>query len=260
MRACCSATISFGLVSIPTKAYLTASAETFSFNMITPKGNRVKQQLVDSVTGDVVDRKDTNKGFEHEKDSYLIFKEEELKALEGDRSDLIDVLQFVSGLAIKPEQVERSLYLSPEKNADRSYKLLLQAMRKTGKVAICKWYTRGKDHLVALQPVGDTLMLHQLYYADEVRSFQVPINKNSDPTDKEIELGEKLIAMLSVDTFDHSSHVDQYGERFKAAVVRKQAGETVTVMAQLPAASGALDLAALLMGSMNAVPVPVLAK
>lgn len=255
MRACCSATISFGLVSIPTKAYLTASAETFSFNMITPKGNRVKQQLVDSVTGDVVERKDTNKGYEHEKGQYLIFKDEELKALEGDKSDLIDVLQFVSGYTPKPEQVERSLYLSPEKNADRSYKLLLQAMRKTGKVAICKWYTRGKDHLVALQPVGDTLMLHQLYYSDEVRPFQVPVNKNSDPTDKEIELGEKLIAMLSVEKFDHETHVDQYGSRFKEAVDMKLSGKTGTVIAQLPAASPGLDLAALLLGSMNAVPV-----
>lgn len=254
MRACCSATISFGLVSIPTKAYLTASAETFSFNMITPKGNRVKQQLVDSATGEVVDRKDTNKGYEHEKGQYLIFKEEELKALEGDKSDLIDVIQFVSGYTPKPEQVERSLYLAPEKNADRSYKLLLQAMKKTGKVAICKWYTRGKDHLVALTPDGDNLMLHQLYYADEIRPFQLPVNRNSDPTDKEIELGEKLIDMLSAEKFEHDKHLDQYGSRFKEAVDLKLAGKTATVVAQLPPASAALDLTALLMGSMNAVP------
>lgn len=254
MRAICSATISFGLVSIPTKAYLTASAETFGFNMITPDGNRVKQQYVDAVTGKSVERKDTKKGYEHEKGQYLIFTEEELTALEGDKSNLIDVVEFVSGLSIKPEQVERSLYLAPEKNADRSYKLLLKALEKTGKVAICKWFTRGKDHLVALQPQGDTLMMHQLYYSDEIRPFQLPVNRNSDPTDKEIELGEKLISMLSVEKFEHDKHLDQYGSRFKEAVDLKLAGKTATVVAQLPAASAALDLTALLMGSMNAVP------
>jgi len=251
MRAICSATISFGLVSIPIKAYLTSSAETFSFNMITPDGNRVKMQYVDSVTGKTVDRKDTKKGYEHEKDSYLIFTDEELKALEGEKSNLIDVLQFVPGYTPKPEEVERSLFISPEKNADRSYKLLLQAMEKTGKVAICKWYTRGKDHLVVLQPQGDKLMLHQLYYSNELRAFQVPVNKNSDPTDKEIELGEKLIAMLTVDKFDRESYVDQYAERINAAIARKQAGESVTLVADKPEPSQGLDLAALLMGSMQ---------
>lgn len=251
MRAICSATISFGLVSIPTKAYLTSSAETFSFNMITPDGNRVKQQWVDSVTGKTIDRKDTKKGYEVEKGNYLIFTDEELKALEGDRSNLIDVLQFVQGYSPKPEEVERSLFLSPEKNADRSYKLLLKAMESTNRVAICKWYTRGKDHLVCLQAVGDKLMLHQLYYANELRAFQVPVNKNSDPTDKEIDLGKKLIDNLTVEKFDHESFVDQYAERLNAAIAHKQAGGTTELVIDKPEPNQALDLSALLMGSIK---------
>jgi len=249
-KATASATISFGLISIPSKVYLSASAERMSFNMITKNGNRVKQQLIDSVTEEVVERSATKHGYEIEKNNFVIFDEQELKALEGEKANVIEICSFLTDFKIKPTQVEKAYYLAPDKNADKPYKLLLRALSKSNRIAICKWYSRGRDHLVALVPAGDVLMMFQMYYASELRSFEFEFAKNSEPNDKEIELANRLMDQLSNGETDLNSFSDQYSERVKTAIAKKQAGETFT-LTEGTKPSGALDLAALLESSLQ---------
>lgn len=249
-RSVGSAVISWGLVSIPVKAYLTASADGFSFNMITPAGNRVKQKLVDAVTGDEVKRSDCVSGYEVEKGKYVTFTDEELDALAADKSNSIEMLAVTDKINLSPAFVEKALYLSPDKS-DKSYKLLNRCLREDKKVAVCKWYSRGKDHLVAIAAVGEILMMFQLYYKSEIREFDAKFGNGSDPTDKEVSLGKMLLAQLSVENFDLGTYKDEFAGRVEAAIATKQGGGKIeSVKEEVRAA--AFDLAALLESSLNA--------
>jgi len=249
MRAVASSTICFGLVSIPVKAYLAASPETFSFNMITPAGNRVKQKLVDAITGEEVERKNTLKGYEIEKDKFITFTDEELKSLEGEKSNTMEITEVVD-FRPAPHQIEKAYYLAPDKNGDKSYRLLIKALEKTNSSAICKWYSRGKDNLIALVPVGDVLMMFQLYYADELRDFSPTLNAKSEPSDKEVDLACKLLGQLTSPEFKLDKYKNEYVERLRTAIARKQSGAEVKVENKSDE-TPSLDLEALLIGSLK---------
>lgn len=248
-RAVASPTITFGLVSIPTKAYVAASSESFSFNLITKNGNRVKQLLVDSITGEKVERGECSKGYEYEKDKYIILNDDELKALEGEKNNYIEICEVVSDMNLSPACVEKAYYLSPDKS-DRSYKLLAKCLKSAKKIAVGKWQTRGKDNLVALVPSGDLLMMFQLYYAPELRDMSQTFAKNSEPSDKEVQLAGALLEQLYSKDFDLNKYKDEYCERVAVAIAKKQNGEEVSVVKQ-GAEAVAFDLAALLERSLK---------
>lgn len=248
-RAICSATISFGLVSIPVKGYLAAKTDSYSFNMITPKGHRVKQKLVDAETGEEVQRSECISGYEVEKGKYITFTDEEIDSFSAEKNNVIEICEVVSNVSLSPDKVERALYLSPDKS-DKAYKLLSRCLTEENKVAICKWYARGKDHLVAIAPVGGLLMMFQLFYKEELREFSIDFGKNSDPSDKEVSLGKVLISQLSSDRFDLSSYKDEYSSRVETAIAKKMNGEKLEAFKQ-EVQESAFDLAALLENSLK---------
>lgn len=237
-RAIASGTISFGLVSIPVKLFTATSSEQVRFNMLhaETKG-RVKQQYVLASTGEVVDRKSMAKGYEYARGQYVVFTEEELKKLEAERSSSIDIVEFVPLGTVDLIHVEKTYYLGADKGGDKAYKLLSTAMLQTDKVAVGRWAARGKEQLVIIRPYHDGLLLHQMFYANEVRSFEeVDTTANVQFKDIERELAIKLINELSVDTFDPSKYHDEYAERVKAAVDQKIAGQEVAIVGEVPRA------------------------
>lgn len=237
-RAIASGTISFGLVSIPVKLFTATSSEQVRFNMLhaETKG-RVKQQYVLASTGEVVDRKSMAKGYEYARGQYVVFTEEELKKLEAERSSSIDIVEFVPLGTVDLIHVEKTYYLGADKGGDKAYKLLSTAMLQTDKVAVGRWAARGKEQLVVIRPYHDGLLLHQMFYANEVRSFEeVDTTANVQFKDIERELAIKLINELSVDTFDPSKYHDEYAERVKAAVDQKIAGQEVAIVGEVPRA------------------------
>src|ERR1700757_639678 len=171
-RAIGTANISFGLVSIPVKLFSAANASAgISFNMLHGKcGSRVKQQYIcpkeDNI---VVPREDLRKGYEFSKDQYVLFTDEELKALEEQATQMVEVTEFVPVSQIDPVYFDKAYYLAPDKGGSKAYWLLAEAMRATGRVALAKYAARGKQYLVMLRPVEKGLVLQQLLYADEVR-------------------------------------------------------------------------------------------
>ena len=264
-RAAASATISFGLISVPVKFYLSASNESFSFNIITQDGNRVKQKLVDSVTGTDVDKETCNKGYAYTKDQYIVFTDEELKALEGPNQNQVELTEFIDDTNFSPIMVEKAYYVGPDKGAERSYRLLTETLAQMGKVAVARWYSRGKDHLVTLVPTegspsgpGDAgshyLTMFQLFFPSEIRPFEYSFSQATEPQPNEIELAKKLVGMMSSDQFDPTRYSDQYAERLREAIETKrsagpaQVGQNVSPVNQAPA----FDLAAMLQASLGA--------
>src|SRR5688572_4186942 len=237
-RAISSATISFGLVAIPVKLFTATSSEQVSFNMLDPETKgRVQQQYIVASTGKVVSRSALVKGYEYAKGQYVVFEEGELKALEAERSNSVDIVEFVPLPSVDLLHVEKSYYLGPDKGGDKAYRLLTEAMQRTQKVAVGRWAARGKEQLVLLRPYKSGLLLHQMFYANEVRSFEeVDTGATYQFKDVELNLAENLIAQLSQDAFDPSRYKDEYAARVLAAVDQKVAGEQIHVAQEVPKA------------------------
>lgn len=238
-RAISSATISFGLVAIPIKLYTSASSEQTRFNMLHSScGARVKQQYICPTHEVVVERNDIVKGFEYSRGQYVQFTEEELKALESERTNSVEITEFVPLASVDFVQVEKSYYLGPDRGGDKPYRLLGECMQKLGVVAVGRWSARGKDQLVLIRPYGEEgLVLHQLYYATEVRDFgEIDTGARFTFSDVERDLAEKLVAQLTSEGFDASKYQDRYEERVRAAVAEKVAGQEITVAPEAPRA------------------------
>jgi DNA end-binding protein Ku len=226
------------LVSIPVKLFTATSSQQVRFNMLHGETkSRVKQQYIVPGSGEVVDRKSLAKGYEYARGQFVVFTDEELKKLDAEKSSSIDIVEFVPLSTVDLIQVEKTYYLGPDKGGDKAYRLLAQSMIETGKVAVARWAARGKEQLVIVRPYRDGLMLHQMFYANEVRSFdEVDTGATSDFRDIERELAVKLINELSVDQFDSSKFHDEYADRVKAAVEQKVAGQEIAIVGEVPKA------------------------
>src|SRR4029079_14960021 len=167
MRPTAAATISFGMVSIPVKLFsATESKASISFNMLHEKcKGRVKQQYIcERDEGAVVPRTEMVKGYEFAKDQYVVFTPDEIKKMEEEKTGLVDIVEFLDIKEVDPIYYESASYLAPEKGGEKAHRLLCDAMKKTGRVAVAKWAARGKQYLVLLRPLKNVVILQQLRY------------------------------------------------------------------------------------------------
>jgi DNA end-binding protein Ku len=239
-----SGTISFGLVSIPVKMFSAAGSARVSFNQIHPKcGGRIRQQLICPTCNEVVERTALVKGYEFSKDQYVHFTDDELKGLEGEASRMIDIAEFVPLVQVDPIFFESTYYLGPDKGGEKAYRLLTEAMTKQGRVALAKFVMRGKENLVLIRAAKEGLLLHTMYFADEVRDFG-EVDKGEDAKVKpgELELAERLVKELSADAFRPERYEDEYRGRVMAAVEQKVEGKEVTSLAPQAQRSQVIDL------------------
>lgn len=252
-RSIGTATISFGLVSIPTKLYTTnESGNDIHFNMLHDKDqSRLKQQYVCTKCGEVVDREHTVKGYEHAKGQYIVLSNEELKALDAVASQTIALEEFVPASAVDPLFVEKSYYLGPDKGGERAYKLIHDAMVETNLVGIASYAARGKQYIVALRPFEQGLIIHQLRYAAEVKPWsEVPIPDLPDLKPQEIGLAKQIIAQIQHETWDPSKYKDEVQERMQDLINKKVEGQEITVVPEAPAGK-VIDLMAALKASLG---------
>src|SRR5262245_59271202 len=239
-----SGTISFGLVSIPIKLYTAASPGGVSFNMLHAKcGSRIKQQTFCPVCNETVERGQLVRGYEFTKDQYVRVEEEELKKLEGEASKIIDIEEFVPLPQVDPIYFEKSYYLGPDKGGEKAYRLLADAMAQSDRVALAKFVMRGKESLVLIRPAQKGLMLHTMYFADEVRDFgEIDKGQSAKIRDGELELALRLIGELSHDEFRPEQYQDEYRERVLEVVNDKVEGKEVTTAAPQPQRAQVIDL------------------
>jgi DNA end-binding protein Ku len=208
------------------------------FNQLHKKcGGRLKQRMFCPVDNEYVEKEDIIKGYEVTKNNYVQFTGEEMNALEAERFQTLDLVEFVPESTVDFVYIEKSYYLGPDKGGDKAFNLLSKAMRRTEKIAVGRYWTRGKVNLVLLRPYKKGLILHQVYYANEVRSYDdVELGPDMRFSDAEESLADQLIASLAVERFAPEKFHDEYVERVKKAADQKVAGQELTVAPEQPAA------------------------
>jgi DNA end-binding protein Ku len=258
-RAIAAANVSFGLVSIPVKLFSAANASSaISFNLLHAKcGSRLKQQYIcpkeDNV---VVTRDEMRKGYEFSKDQYVLFTDEELKALEEESTQTIEVTEFVPVAAVDPIYFDKAYYLGPDKGGSKAYWLLAQAMRTTKRVALAKYAARGKQYLVMLRPAEGGIVMQQLLYADEIRPIAEVGLEPEDVKEAELKLATMLVDQSSSDSFRPQAYEDEVKKRIQEQLQRKiETGEEISA-APRPKAGEVIDLMEALRRSLSKSPAP----
>lgn len=250
-RAIGSATISFGLVSVPVKLYSSSeSSSAVSFNWIHKDcGSRLKQQYICASDGAVVGKDEMVKGYEFAKDQYVLFTPDELKALEARSDNSIDIAEFVPADQVDKSHLDKVYYLGPDKGGDKAYRLLSEAMRETGLSALGRYAARGKQHLVLLSPMGDGLIMEQLRYASEIRPFaEVPLG-NGEVKPAELKLAVQFIEQVASERFEPDKYTDEVRERVLELINRKVEGEDITAAPAEAQETQIIDLMAALKAS-----------
>jgi DNA end-binding protein Ku len=256
-RAIWSGAISFGLVNVPIKMYTATSPKTVRFNQLSSKtGARIRQKRVDPTTDEEVPYEEIVKGYEITPDRFVVITNEELDALDPRATKTIDIEEFVDLAEIDPIYYDHNYYLAPTAGGAKAYRLLLDAMRESGKVGIGKVVIRSKQQLCALRPTGDVLTLTTMLWGDEVlspdRLDEIGEIEEAQATDRELKMAEQLIASLSTD-FAPDKFRDEYRDQVLQLIERKAAGEEIAVQPQAEEEAAAPDLMAALEASLAAV-------
>jgi DNA end-binding protein Ku len=206
--------------------------------MLDKDGARLKQQYVSEKDQHVVERAEMVKGYEFEKDRFVIFQPEELKALQESPSHTIDIVAFIPDKAIDPIFYDKAYYLAPDKRGGKPYNLLMQAMRESGRVALAKWAWKAKQYVVQVRPAEEGLVLQQLLYADEVRSMKELDIEKVTVSPAELKLAMQLIEQISEDTYDPTMFEDEEKKRILAAIDEKISGKQIVANEPHEPASG----------------------
>ncbi|HEU4954186.1 MAG TPA: Ku protein [Gemmatimonadales bacterium] len=239
-----SATISFGLVSVPVNLFSSSeSSAAISFNMIHTKcGSRLKQQYICAKEGMVVEKDEISKGYEFSKDQYVLFTPDEVKALDEKATNTIDIAEFVPLATVDRIYLEKLYYLGPGKGGERAYKLLVAALADTGRAALGQYSARGKQYLSLVRPMGDILVMEQLHYQGEIRSADDVPRPEVTLKDAELALARQLIEQGSVDEFHPQNFHDTVRERVLEAIQRKVDGQEITAEATEAPQTKIIDL------------------
>ncbi len=256
-RPIASGTISFGLVSIPVKVYAASNASAaISFNLLHAKdASRLKQQYVCVKDGEIVPRDEMVKGYEFSKDHYVTFTPEELKALEEQSTQSIEVVEFVPISKIDPVYFDRTYYLGTDKGGAKAYALLSKVMQATGRVALARYAARGKQYLVMLRPgEREGIVMQQLLYADEVRSFEdVPI-ESADVSAKELDLAKLLVEQRAADGFKPEEYGDDVRKRVLSLIQKEVDGQEISLVEPQAGGGQIIDLMEALKASLGKKP------
>jgi DNA end-binding protein Ku len=255
-RAIATGQIAFGLVSIPVKLFSAAeSSEKLSFNMVHREcGSRIQQQLFCAKDERTIDRSEIAKGYEFSKGQYVLFNEEELKALEEKSTQQIEITEFVKAELIDPIYFEKPYYLGPDKNGSRAYALLSRMLQETGRWAVAKYAARGKGYLVVIRPLGKGLVMQQLYYPNEIRSIDEIEMGDADVKDSELKMAIQLAEMSASDEFHPEQYRDEVRDRIRALIQKKIEGEEITSSADEEPHAQVIDLMEALRRSLGGPP------
>jgi DNA end-binding protein Ku len=228
LRPLRNATISFGLVAIPVRFYTATKTEDIHFNLLHAScGTRVNRKWWCPYHEEIVSSDELVRGYPISKNKYVTFTDEEIDALESDDNRALDITEFVDMQQIDPVFYEKAYFLGPAPGGGKTYKLLAAAMKKQNKVAVARWVAAGKQHLVVVRPFQDGLVLHTMYYADEVRDFKAIDIEDAPVREKEVQLAEMLINELTEKKFNPLEYKDEYRERLLDRIKAKSHGKAI---------------------------------
>jgi DNA end-binding protein Ku len=253
MRAIWSGAISFGLVNIPVKLYSGTSAErALDLDMLSKKDMApIRYARISTASNKEVEWKDIVKGYEIEKGKYVVITDEDFKKASPEKTNTIEILQFVHEKEIDPIYYEKPYYLMPDKGAAKSYTLLLKALEKANKVAIATCVIRNREHIFSIKPLaGEILLLEQLRYADQINEIPDMESSRAKITQQEINLALKLIDQLT-EKFKPESFKDTYTDTMKKLIEAKAKGKKITAPAVEKKTAAVKDLMSVLKESLN---------
>jgi DNA end-binding protein Ku len=253
-RSIASLSLSFGLVSIPVKLYsATESSADVRFNLLAPDGSRVKQQYISEASGQIVERGAMNKGYEFEKDRFVVFTADELKALEDSASHVVEIVAFIPEKSVDPLYYDKTYFIAPDKRGGKPYSLLQQALLESQRGALAKWASKGKTHIVLIRPTEDGLIFQQLLFADEVRSLADLHIEHVPVSAAELKLALQIIEQGTEDRYDPSAYENEEKKRILAAIDRKIEGKEIVSNEPVESESGGqvIDLMEALRASLS---------
>jgi DNA end-binding protein Ku len=248
-----SGTISFGLVTVPVKLVTATQSQDVRFNQLEEgSGSRIRYRKVSESTGEEVPNERIVKGYEISPGQYVVMEDDELASFAPKATRMIEIEDFVDLDQIDPLYFDHPYYLVPDRNAGKPYRLLLDVMNEQEKVAIGRVVLRGKEHLVALRPLGDALCIETMRYADEV----IPVEKleglpegDAEPTQRELDMARQLVETLTAD-FEPEKYHDQYREQVRELIEKKAAGEEIVAEPLVEEPAKVVDLMAALEASL----------
>jgi len=258
-RSIWTGAISFGLVTVPVKLYSAVNRKSVRFNQLNAKtGSRIAQKRVDASTGEEVAYEDLVKGYEISSDRYVVIDPAELDSVQPAKTKTIDIEDFVDLEEIDPIFYDHPYYLAPGPGGAKPYRLLLEAMRDTNRVAIAKVVIRQKESLVAIRPLADhdVLEMATMLFADEVvdpaRLDDIPAAEDVKTNKREIDIAKQLIESLAGE-FEPTKYKDTYREAVLAMIEKKAAGEEIVIQAAEEETAPVPDLMSALKASLDAV-------
>jgi DNA end-binding protein Ku len=223
-------TITFGLVSIPVKLFGATTSHDVSFNLLHGEcGNRINLQNYCPHCERVVQRSELVKGYQYEKDRYVTVDEDDLKTVRPESSSNMEILQFININEVDPIYFERTYYLGPDRNSEKTFGLLAKAMEETQRAAIGKLVMRNHEYLALVRPGMGGLLLHLMLYADEIRENENEISDDLKIKDKELVLAKELIENLT-ENFDPQEFKSDYTEAMEEMLESKIKGRKLTIV------------------------------
>jgi DNA end-binding protein Ku len=233
--------LSFGLISIPIRLFSAARGERISFNQLhSVCHSRVKQPLFCPTCNRMVERSEIVKGYEYEKDQYVLFNEAELDKIEPVSAHTMEILEFVKLEEVDPLYLDASYYVNPEEAGLKAYQLLMKAMTDTGYAAIAKLTMHQREHIVIIRPGSNGMTLHTMFYTNEVRAAEELPNNKVDLKEPEKKLAQQLIESLAA-TFQPEKYQDEYQNNVRGMISAKLKGQEITAVAQ-PQLAPVIDL------------------
>jgi DNA end-binding protein Ku len=242
--------LTFGLISMPVRLFSGARSSGISFNMLHRDDlSRVKQQLYCPVDNRVIGRDEVVKGYEYRKDEYVVIEPEEIKKIEPKTAKTMEILEFVKASDVDPIFFESSYYMMPEEAGRRPYALLSKALEESDYVAIAKLTMHNREYTVFLRPKNGGLMLHTMYYSDEVRELEGFGRPDVELKDGEVKVAHQLIEALA-GPFDPEKYHDEYQENLKKLIQAKLEGQEVKAVEKPKKLAPVVDLMAALKQSL----------
>jgi DNA end-binding protein Ku len=241
--------LTFGLISMPVRLFAGARGSRISFNQLHRDDLvRVKQQLICPEDGKVLERSEIVKGFEYRKGEYVVIEPEELKKIEPKTAKAMEILEFVKAGEVDPVYFESSYYLQPDEGGEKPYALLVQALKETDYLGIAKITMHNREYTVFIRPHESGMMLHTMYYEDEVRKMEAP-KLNSEFKPAEVKIAQQLIEALA-GKFEPEKFKDTYEENVKKLIQAHLEGNEVQAMAKPAKPEKVVDLMAALKESL----------
>src|ERR1700757_2895047 len=217
----------FGLVSFPVRLFSAARSETVSFNLLHKDDHsRIRQVTFCQAEDKPVSRNELVKGYEYEKDHYVVVDDEDIKKVAPKTARVMEILEFVKADQVDPIYLESSYYVAPDEGGEKAYALLFQALRESSYFAVAKVAMHNREHIIVLRPGSKGILSHTMYYQDEIRQVEEFRTDTSLVKDKELAMAKMLILSLEAE-FEPQKYQDNYRTNLQKMIEAKVAGQKV---------------------------------